>query len=1041
MAAPRASSFGTLLREFRVAAGLTQEGLALTAGVSIRGISDLERGVNLAPRTYTLRRLAEALHLSPPDRALLYTAVRSAAVPGTNGNSGRGRKLGNFLGAEPSGRLVARLADLARIRLALEAAEGSSGRTILLAGEPGVGKTRLAQEAGLLAQDMSFLVAAGRCHEGVGRTPFYPFREALSTLYELAPDAVQRALPDSRPHLRLFLDAAGATAALPAREGEEQQQLFRTVTGFLRDVARLHSVALLFDDLHWADASSLRLLLHVARFTRGDRILLLGTLRPEAPVPDPDRAGVPDPVLQHVIGALHREEISERLNVLQLSHEETSDLIAEVLGAAVSPDLAGQVYRATAGNPFFIREVVRTLADRGDINREGNLWVGAGLAKDGERLPIDVPETVRAAISERLLRLDPTSQDILCAASVLGEQFTFEDLSAIRCRLAAPSADDRATTSAEIEVERALWGAASINLVHPVNAHSRAGHGEVTAPEGEHFAFNHALARHALYSGMSLHRRKSLHRIAAAALAASAGACRTGRVAERSWHAIQGGDRDQALPLVMKAGDQAEQLNANEEAVAHYQTGIRLARELGDRTQELEGLEKLGDLLRRMGVWSDALATAEALIELYHATRDADGEARAHVILGKVHRHWGTPKIGLERLTLVYPRLAAGASPPTVVRLRVALARLAFACSRYEESRHYAEGAAILARQLRGPGGQSTWLEAEAEVRWGSVLEVMGRSEEAREHLECGVRLAEGSDDPVLVTEGLNNLAVTYESLGRWEDLGRCAQRLLAAEERLNSACGMGWALMLAGVHACGLGAWQEARAYHERAAALFQEMPGYWFAPYAPLNVGELALDMGDRDEGLAALADALEKLHAQGNLPGIRQAEITLARLDLVEGRSGEAIRRLEAVCHGEEGETREVRFALPVLAEAYLESGDAPRAKQVLEQGANRAAEGMRGLLPQVFRVRAKIAAREQRWAAAECAFREALSYLESAYGTYDRARTLHDYGLMEVERGRAREARARLSEALSIFQRIGARPSEQRTAQALAALDAA
>src|SRR5947209_1544560 len=136
MAVSRPSNFGTLLRELRVAAGLTQEELAAAAGVSIRGISDLERGINVAPRPYTLRRLADALQLSPQDYARLSVTVRAAVAPESRRGSGRGQKLGNFLGAEPSGRLISRLSDLARIQLALDAAASGSGRLVLLSGEP-----------------------------------------------------------------------------------------------------------------------------------------------------------------------------------------------------------------------------------------------------------------------------------------------------------------------------------------------------------------------------------------------------------------------------------------------------------------------------------------------------------------------------------------------------------------------------------------------------------------------------------------------------------------------------------------------------------------------------------------------------------------------------------------------------------------------------------------------------------------------------------------------------------------------------------------
>ena len=189
---------------------------------------------------------------------------------------------------------------------ALEAVTGEAGtgRMVLLAGEAGIGKTRLAQEVSVHAWERGFHVASGRCYEAQSGVPFYPFLEALGTLYEEAPEGargrwpyLERLLPDHFP--------SRPTAAASGSQ-EELQKLLRAVNGFVREVAATSPVALFIDDLHWADEASLDLLQHLARHTRADRVLLVGTYRDvEVGRAHPLRKAVRD---------LGREQLVERVS-------------------------------------------------------------------------------------------------------------------------------------------------------------------------------------------------------------------------------------------------------------------------------------------------------------------------------------------------------------------------------------------------------------------------------------------------------------------------------------------------------------------------------------------------------------------------------------------------------------------------------------------------------------------------------------------------------------------------------------------------------
>jgi transcriptional regulator with XRE-family HTH domain len=370
MAVQRSPRFASLLKRHRDAAGLTQEELAERAKLGVRTVSDLERGVSKAPYPSTVRRLAAALELSEEDRTELAASSRHPVE-----QPSRSKRMpieGGFLGALPKARLVARAEELGRLLEALEATEGGSGRLVLLAGEPGIGKTRLAQEVCVRAWERRFVVAAGRCYEAHSGVPFYPFLEALDTLYEEASQEVRQAIPERWPYLgRLLPDHYPLRVEASSGGMEESQRLLRAVTGFVREVSTERPIALLLDDLHCADGASVELLAHLASHTREERVLFVGTYR--------DVEVTPGHPLRVALREFDREHLVEKIDVRRLRPEETAQLMSDRLdGSEVSEELAALVYGHTEGNPFFTVEVLKTLIERGDLLR----WGAMGSQRD-----------------------------------------------------------------------------------------------------------------------------------------------------------------------------------------------------------------------------------------------------------------------------------------------------------------------------------------------------------------------------------------------------------------------------------------------------------------------------------------------------------------------------------------------------------------------------------------------------------------------------------------------------------------------------------
>lgn len=470
MATTQPSTFGLQLRRYREAAGLSQEDLAERAGLAANAIGALERGERRRPYPRTVQMLADALALDETSRREFIAAVPRSTTTAVVSST-------TFVGRE---------SELATLRARLARAAAGGGAFVVLAGEAGIGKTRLAREFVEEAQQQGARVLAGRCFDGDWQPPYGPWVEAIGD------DVRTRPLEDLRhemgsaapylaqlvPRIRDRITDVGVPSAL--NPDDERLRMYEAVTRFLLAIAADRPVVVFLDDLHWADPDSLRLLRHASRSIGGARVLILGAYR------DPELGLTEDHPLIAALAGIRRECEYDRLALHGLTHDEVSAYLAHTAGRRLPEDLILLIERETSGNPFYAGEVLRHLSEEARAPSDA-------LATDPGVGRITIPEGVRHVVGLRVARLSPKTALVLKDAAALGDAFT-------------------------VPLLQRLMGLSDGELLDCIDEALEAGLIRVAEPQMPSYEFAHAIVRHTVYDALNHDRRARLHRRVAIAL-------------------------------------------------------------------------------------------------------------------------------------------------------------------------------------------------------------------------------------------------------------------------------------------------------------------------------------------------------------------------------------------------------------------------------------------------------------------------------------------------------------------------------------------
>ncbi len=707
----------------------------------------LRTELHVAPSRET-RRLLDIIHAheGPP-------AAVAAEEPPPSPPALTRRERSEFVGREDA---------LDWLRAQWAEARAGSGRLALIAGDPGIGKTRLSSEFARAAHADGAAVLLGRCYEEA-LISYQPFVEAVGRyvaavspevlrgqvgpfggdLVRLVPALVQRVPDLSEP-------VAGDSDG-------QRYRLFEATGSLLANASRSWPVVLLLEDLHWVDKPTALLLAHVVRSIQTECVLVLGTYR-DAELAEP---------LVSALADMRRDHALERVKLGSLHRGEVATMISAWLGRTPPTHYAHALHRETEGNPFFIEEILRHLLEVGGVE-------GPERSRLTSFTELGIPDGVREAIGRRLATLSPAAHRVVTMAAVIGRTFSIDVLESL----------------AELPGERLIEALEEATARRIVD--------EEPGTPGR-YAFVHALIRETLYASLSRPRRVALHRRIGAILEQRHAGDPEPPLGELAYHFVEAAESRTAAKAVdfsTRAAQRALAALAYEEAAGHFDRALNALELSGssDTRMRCDLMLGLGESHSKASEFDQSRVAFRAAAELARTAGVGDQLALAALGLARGWIEQGTADPAI--IGLLEEALAALPTTDTPLRARL-LGRLAMELhfsDEPERCRALAHQSVKIGRRLEDASTQAFALNAHHWAQRGH--------DEAGELLAVAdeiIRYADASGGLELALQGHSWRLVDLLELGRADEIDDEIAACGDIADRLQQPFYRSW---VAGLHA-----------------------------------------------------------------------------------------------------------------------------------------------------------------------------------------------------------------------------------------------
>ena len=795
--------------------------------------------------------------------------------------------------------LVGRQKELTQLKSILQ----KGGKTILLHGESGLGKTRLVRELLQVFEKRGGIILAGSCHEETRSIPYYPFRDAFKRFFEKVgvqsalggeplqnlPEYSQKELESILPELRQKL----VSESLPSGAGvferaPDPYRLFEAVLLLLQNISvgaySNTPLLLIIEDLHKSDEASLDLLQYLARnikspsispFTKwGQRgIFLIGTYRTEEV--ESNRGII------RLLSSLRREKLIDEIKLLPLSPEGVNSMIqVHFPGVEVSQEFQDFLYEKTDGNPFFVEEILRSL--NMDEIRKGE----SPFAK------WEVPPSIHDLIQGRVDLLPQEIKETLTCAALLGEEFEFEVLRKVLNRR-------------EEEILEAVEEGMRSRIIQES---SLSGSGEGERGGGERYRFQNALMADVLYSGIGKTRRRLWHGKAGEVLEEIYGTgemhARFGQYAPTIAYHFERGERwEKAVIYDLKGAWRAKEDYAHQEAIHLFEKAREMLTRLRQSTsqagsakigeeEERTIAEGLGDIYKITGNYGDAQKEYKSLEESARGRGDLKVEGKALDKMGEVFRNQGN----------------------------------------FDDSIMYAERSYETYRKTDDQKGLARSLS-----NIGVVQAKRGDYEEALRCFDESLRIRKEIGDKRDEADSFGSIGVVHGNRGDYEDALRCFEDSLLIRREIGDKWGESSSLINIGLVHWNLGEYGEALKCFEKSLKIQREIGDIKGEALSLNSIGNVRLNQGEHDEALKCYKKTLEIQRKIGDKWGMA---FTLQNIGVVHWYRREYQEELKCEeeslsIRREMGDRMGISMSLNNIGDVYRILGDYEKALECFEE----------------------------------------------------------------------------------------------------------
>lgn len=877
--------------------------------------------------------------------------------------------------ASQATELIGREEELETLRNACLEAEKGVRRTVAMFGEAGIGKSRLSLEFRQYLEARGWDIHVAQCYSHTSGNFFEPWSQLLRSLLRLesgeaepvrrqrALDFLQERLPKVLPVapllnglLGLSIPESDVVAALD--EETKRSRLFDLVADLFHDATERSHVALFIEDIDHADEASVELLAHVHERLAASALVLCVSYRPR----EDGKPTMPE-------GALF-------LPLKELQGEALARLVRAFLGLRTPERLLSVIAERARGNPLFVQEVSRSIAQSDELQR-------ALTEGSAEPLEAVIPDRLQTLLMSRIDRLSAATRDALRAASVIGNRFDLEMLAAV---LAIPPEDAR--------VQRSLQALAAEEILDADR-------------DSTTLTFRHSLIQEVAYESLPYARRRRMHTYVARFVEESRSDDIAAYYGFLAHHYDRGGDAQNTYSYSVKAGDKARAAFANEEAIRLYGRAASLSSVIKASTTDLADLNaSLGDVLELTARHDDAIRAYARGVEICLGRR-------FRVRAGTTPR----PRIARETLR----------SRPGDLRRRLSdvSRKIAYACDRRSE---YDAALAWFRQALDALPRGAAAERGMCSIGLAGILYRSGDYEEATPWAKKGLRLIGRGEIGQELAHAHNLLGVIYRDAGQAKRAIAHRREALVMYRKLGHRIGQADTLNNLGLDRLTLGEWDGAAEDFRTCIEIADEIGDIDLVAIVRNNLGEVYMCQGEFGDAKSEFRSTIEIASNLGHTAVASLAEANLGEVLTLEGRVDRGRYHLQRSLRsfrriGAQSFLADVQIR---VAETYLVDGRLDRAYSLAERGA-RAGRSL-GSLPLEGRavlVMGIVHRRRREWEAAETGLRDASAIFRRSGERYREAKAREALAEVYAARQMHRLASENARQAIKTFERLGAK----------------